>query len=203
MPQPYNILSLGDSYTIAEGLPLYESFPYQLVQQLRTNNINCNAPEIVAKTGWTSFELMEHMASYTFKPTYDFVTLLIGVNNQYRHLNQSDFEKDYHALIQKALAFVNQQPNKVIAIAIPDWGYTPFATKHFAENIQSIHTEISNYNKVCKTICAGSDVHFVDITTYTNTHMPEQLLTHDALHYSAKMYQQWVNAMAPIILSQS
>jgi lysophospholipase L1-like esterase len=170
---------------------------------LRTNNINCNAPEIVTKTGWTSFELMEHMASYTLKPTYDFVTLLIGVNNQYRHLNQSGFKKDYHGLIQKALAFVNQKPNKVIAIAIPDWGYTPFATTHIAENIQAIHTEISNYNKVCKTICTGSGVHLVDITAYTNTHMQEQLLTHDALHYSAKMYQQWVNAIAPIILSQS
>ena len=81
---PYQYLALGDSYTIGEALPLIESFPYQTVQLLRAEDIEIVASEIIAKTGWTTGELQAAIDGYTFAKKYDFISLLIGVNNQYR-----------------------------------------------------------------------------------------------------------------------
>ena len=91
-----SILCLGDSYTIGEGVPLHESFPYLLVQSLREANQIFNAPEIVAKTGWTSFELLEHLNNIKLNSTYSFVTMLIGVNNQYRRSEEHTSELQSH-----------------------------------------------------------------------------------------------------------
>src|SRR5688572_11620272 len=98
-------LALGDSYTIGELVPLYESFPYQAVQLLRGEGLHFHAPEIVAKTGWTTSELAEHLLHTKLNEHYDFVTLLVGVNNQYRGLPIDDFKSDLEFLLKKALHF--------------------------------------------------------------------------------------------------
>jgi len=94
MKHTYSLLCLGDSYTVGEGIALHQSFPYQLVQILRSKGLSFHAPEIVAETGWTTFELAEHILHSHLHEHYDFVTLLIGVNNQYRNLSLEDYKKD-------------------------------------------------------------------------------------------------------------
>ncbi|MDE3124306.1 MAG: SGNH/GDSL hydrolase family protein [Bacteroidota bacterium] len=195
----HQILCLGDSYTVGEGLPLFESFPYQLMLQLRNMQVPCNAPEIVAKTGWTSFELAEYLMHHFFQKKYDLVTLLIGVNNQYRYLNIKEFEDDYALLLQKAIQFAGNQPNSVIAISIPDWGYTPFAQQHHTSNIEKIHTTINQYNSICAKYCKKIGVSFIDISPFTNQELSTSFYTSDGLHYSGKMYQQWVLELLKVI----
>lgn len=97
----FTYLALGDSYSIGEGVPLHESFPYQVVQLLRNKGLHIHAPEIVANTGWTTLELAEHILHTKFSESYDFVTLLVGVNNQYRSLNAEDYKNDFEFLLKK------------------------------------------------------------------------------------------------------
>ncbi|WP_298299750.1 GDSL-type esterase/lipase family protein [Hydrotalea sp.] len=191
----HQILCLGDSYTMGEGVPLFESFPYQLMQHLRQMQVHCNAPEIVAKTGWTSFELAEYLIHHSFSEKYDIATLLIGVNNQYRNLDNAEFENDYQFLVQKAIHLAGNQPHKVIGISIPDWGYSPFAWKHHSANIEKIHTTIDTYNAICAKHCKNAGVQFVDITQLTNQKLEKKYFTSDGLHYSGAMYYQWVQQL--------
>lgn len=184
-----NLLCLGDSYTIGEGLPLYESFPYQLVQLLRNSEHQFYAPEIVAKTGWTSFELLAHLEQVKLNTLYDFATLLIGVNNQYRGLSTEDFATDFEVLLRKAIALVGNHSKKVIVISIPDWGVTPFAKDRDATTIAN---EINAYNGVCELAAQKFQVNYIYITSDTRLAATDiSLLATDQLHYSAKEHSIW------------
>jgi hypothetical protein len=113
-------LALGDSYTIGEAVPISESFPYQAVQLLRQQDLAIAAPEIVATTGWTTSELIACISNHSFLPVYDLVTLLIGVNNQYRGLSILDYEKEFAALLQQALGFAGNHKAAVVVLSIPE-----------------------------------------------------------------------------------
>ncbi len=193
----YNILCLGDSYTIGESVPLHESFPYQLVQMLRKKGHLFNAPEIVAKTGWTSFELMEHLEKIKLNSQYNFATLLIGVNNQYRGLSTEAFAKDFDFLLNKAIHSVDKNAKNVIVLSIPDWSVTPFAKDR---NVVQIASEIDAYNGVCELIAQKYQVQYLNITDDTRQALhDETLLATDGLHYAAKSHSIWANKVSGII----
>lgn len=196
--QFYNLICLGDSYTIGEGVPLFQSFPYQVVQLLRRAGYNFNAPEIIAKTGFTSFELIEQINKTKVLPQYQFATLLVGVNNQYRGLNKEDFEKDFYKLVQTALSFINNKPQKLIILSIPDWGCTPFAKDR---DEQTIHNEINAFNGVCELAAQKMQTKFINITESTRkAKYDNSLLTSDALHYSAKEMAGWASLVKEKII---
>lgn len=195
----HTLLCLGDSYTVAEGLPLYESFPYQLVQQLRRAGMEVNAPEVVAKTGWTSSELASHLLHYHFRRGhYDYVTLLIGVNNQYRGLSIEDFETDFSFLLQKAIFLAGGRPERVGVLSIPDWGVTPFAHDR---NRAEIAREIDTFNHVCETQANKQGAAFFSITSLTRAAADnEALLAGDGLHLSALVYAQWADMLCSWVM---
>ncbi|MBS4044459.1 MAG: SGNH/GDSL hydrolase family protein [Chitinophagaceae bacterium] len=196
-----SLLCLGDSYTIGENVPLHESFPYQTIQLLRQLNMSFHAPEIVAKTGWTSFELMAHLNQIILEQHYDFATLLVGVNNQYRGLSIEDFAKDFELLLKKAIDVVGKNTKKVIVLSIPDWGVTPFAKER---NEQQIFNEINAYNGVCELLAQKYQTHFINITDSTRkAKQDESLLAADGLHYSAKEHLVWAKLVADIISKNS
>ena len=192
-----SLLCLGDSYTIGENVPLHESFPYQTIQLLRQQKIEFHAPEIIAKTGWTSFELIEHLSKTTLQSKYDFVTLLVGVNNQYRGLSAEDFKIDFEFLLKKALALVVNNSKHIIVLSIPDWGVTPFAKDR---NEKQISNEINVFNGVCELLAQKYQTHFINITESTlRAQLDESLLTSDGLHYSVKEHAIWAEKVAAII----
>ena len=193
----FSYLALGDSYTIGESVPLHEGFPYQVVQRLRKKGLHFHAPEVVAKTGWTSFELADHILHTQLNEHYDFVSLLIGVNNQYRGLQISEFENDFEYLLKKAIYFANNKPERVIVLSIPDWGVTPFAAER---DTNKISQEIDAFNKVCEDKVKKLGGHFIDITTQTRlAKNDESLLASDKLHYSAKSHAVWAEKVASTI----
>lgn len=197
----YSLLCLGDSYTIAEGVALHDSFPYQTIQLLRNKNLHFHAPEIVAKTGWTTFELAEHILHHKLNDQYDFVTLLIGVNNQYRNLSMDDFKNEFDFLLKKAIHLTNNVAEKVIVLSIPDWGVTPFAHD---KNKEKISTEIDAYNNVCQTLAEEYGTHFINITESTRkAENDASLLTADQLHYSSIEMQKWALFLSKIIIAQT
>ena len=190
-------LALGDSYTIGESVTLHESFPYQLVRQLRAKHPGFNAPEIVAKTGWTTNELATHLIHTLLQKQYDFVTLLIGVNNQYRNLSITEFDQEFTFLLLKALQYNGHQNNRVFVLSIPDWAHTPFAQKKSTElglNLSEISAQIDAFNEVIKKRCEDMEIEFIYITDVTRNCAPE-MLAQDGLHYSANMHQIWANLL--------
>ncbi|HEX6915853.1 MAG TPA: SGNH/GDSL hydrolase family protein [Chitinophagaceae bacterium] len=193
-------IALGDSYTIGEAVPLHESFPYQALQLLRKRGFHFHAPEIVAKTGWTTFELADHMLHTTFNDQYDFVTLLIGVNNQYRGLPLDDFKSDFEFLLKKAIRFTAGNAKRVLVISIPDWGTTPFA---LGREIKKIASEIDCFNQAKKEISDRYNVRFIDITSKQRADGSDiAFVTTDKLHPSAKEYAKWAEGVAEHFVKQ-
>jgi len=186
-----NYLALGDSYTIGEGVPLHDSFPYQLVQLLRSRGNDFSAAEIIARTGWTSGQLMDQLNSTRLSSTYDLVTLLIGVNNQYRGLPLVVFRKEAAELATTAIRAAGERAGSVRWLSIPDWGLTPFAKER---SQRQIATEIDEYNFLCRSLAESAGIPFIDITGDTREH-PDWLAA-DGLHYSAEMNGRWAEKIA-------
>ena len=193
----YTYLALGDSYTIGEQVPLHESFPYQAVQLLRNHLGNQHeflAPEIIAKTGWTTDELSAQIAATAFLTQYDFVSLLIGVNNQYRGRSVDNFKPEFEALLKQAIAFAGGKPQHVFVLGIPDWGVTPFAE---GRDRNQIAIEIDQYNNACEQIALQYQCHFLEITTSQRAYSHlEEFIAEDKLHPSGKEYAKWAELLS-------
>lgn len=193
-------LALGDSYTIGEQVPLHESFPYQALQLLRNAGHSYYAPEIVAKTGWTTDELNDHISKTKFLPQYDIVSLLIGVNNQYRGRSSKEFNTEFSHLLQKAISFAGNDAKKVFVLSIPDWGVTPFAKDR---DIKQVALEIDQYNQQCKTIAADLGCTYIDITTSQREDGADPaFLAADGLHPNGKEYEKWAKKLSAAILQE-
>ena len=189
MSQTYSYLALGDSYTIGENVPIYDSFPYQTVQLLRKAGYSFYAPEIVAKTGWTTDELQAGIANNKLLPQYDIVSLLIGVNNQYRGKSLQEYTEHFESLLKRAIAFANNKHTHVFVLSIPDWGVTPFAKDR---NSATIAHEIDSFNAVNKLFAEKYNVKYIDITPFTRLAANDTtLLAGDQLHYSGKEHGNW------------
>lgn len=197
----HSYLALGDSYTIGEQVPAEENFPHQTAAILSGKlGIPAAAPKIIAVTGWTTDELNAAIQQENIPGKFDFVTLLIGVNNQYRGRDIENYKEEFTHLLEQAIAFAHGDPAKVFVLSIPDWGVTPFAE---GKDRQEIAQKIDAYNEANRLITGAHKSHYLDITTSTRAHgKDEQYLTPDKLHYSAKEYALWAEALAPLIAAQ-
>lgn len=196
----YNYLALGDSYTIGEGVSLTKSFPYQVVQLLRSKEFNFGAPEIIAKTGWTTDELQDAISKIKLLSKYDFVSLLIGVNNQYRGRDALEYKEQFEELLKKAIELANGKKEHVLIVSIPDYSVTPYANSTDTEKISK---EIEVFNGINKALSIQYKVQYVDITeTSRNTKNDPTLTTSDGLHPSEKEYAKWAEKIVEVISSQ-
>ena len=184
-------LALGDSYIIGEQVLAEENFPNQTVALL---NGKLSIPQIIATTGWTTDELDAAITAANITTTFDIVSLLIGVNNQYRERTVNNFEIEFEHLLQRAIAFANNNSTHVVVLSIPDWGVTPFAEGRDREKIAR---EIDAYNLVCKIAAQKFNTHFIDITTAQRVDgNKEEFLAADKLHPSGKEYTKWAKRLA-------
>ena len=183
-------LALGDSYTIGESVDESSRFPLQLKDSLMSYDIVIDDPVIVAKTGWTTTDLKNGIEQADLQTTYDLVTLLIGVNNQYQGLSIENYRTEFVELLDQSIDFAGGDPEKVIVISIPDWGVTPFAEGRDREQIAS---EIDAYNKINKEEAEETGVKYVDVTSISREAEEDlTLIAGDGLHPSGKMYALWV-----------
>lgn len=195
-----NYLALGDSYTIGEAVNAYENFPSQLVNELQKQGLVINPPRIIAQTGWTTGELKEAIVASGVIQKFNFVTLLIGVNNQYRGQSQEIYRSEFKELLQTALEYVRGDKTHVFVVSIPDWGVTPFA-KQSGRGIGVISWEIDAFNTINKEETLALGISYTDITAASrNAASDLSLVAADGLHPSAKMYNGWTLALAPAII---
>ncbi|WP_219125926.1 SGNH/GDSL hydrolase family protein [Mucilaginibacter sp. 21P] len=200
MPQPktFTYLALGDSYTIGEAVPQEQSFPYQLIRKFE-NNIS---PEIIAVTGWTTGELKQGIQQRNLqKHDYDLVTLLIGVNNQYRHYSKDDYRKEFTELLATAISYAGGNKQHVIVLSIPDWGVTPFGKN--TGNSAAITTDIDLFNGINREETDKAGVAYVNITQISRqANSQPDLVATDGLHPSGRMYGLWVDQLVPVVTKQ-
>jgi lysophospholipase L1-like esterase len=186
-------LALGDSYTIGESVDPDERWPHQLVAMLDKSGINVETPEIIATTGWTTDELNSAIEASGNNNTYDLVSLLIGVNNQYRGYHIEIYKNEFAELLFKAAKFAGNDFSRVFIVSIPDYGVTPFGQKKDPEKIAR---EIDQYNEIAKQIALENGVRFFDINPVSKEALGNDDLTaEDGLHPSGVMYEMWVNVM--------
>ncbi len=185
----FDYIALGDSYTVGESVGDDERFPAQLVKRLSADSIDVADPLIIAKTGWTTDELIAAIKEKNVKDTFDIVTLLIGVNNQYRGRSAEEYRVELKQLIETALKFAGGKKERVFIISIPDWGVTPFAE---GREWKKIAEDIDEFNKVKKEEAENYGISFYDITEISRIDDPA-LIAPDGLHPSGKMYKMWVD----------
>ncbi len=191
-------LALGDSYTIGQSVPVSDRFPVQAAKYLTTQGIKFSDPEIIAQTGWTTANLLNSInVTAPLKPSYDIVTLLIGVNNQYQQRSQQEYADQFSTLLLKAIQYAGNNKNHVIVLSIPDYSVTPFAS---GSNKPQIALEIDSFNLINKNIAAQKGVHYLDITGFSRLVANDPtLIASDGLHPSGFQYNLWANGLVPVV----
>lgn len=191
-------LALGDSYSIGEGVAEAGRWPVQLARALRTDAIAVADPRIIATTGWTTDELDAAITAAMPLGEFDLVSLLIGVNDQYRGRSAEEYRPRFAALLQRAIGFAGQRRGRVLALSIPDWSITPYASRAPHDPARTA-VELDAFNRAAGEICALQGVAFVDITATSRHHGAEPaMLADDGLHPSAAMYALWTQQALPV-----
>jgi lysophospholipase L1-like esterase len=191
-------LALGDSYTIGEAVPEAGRWPRQMAAALRERGIGLDDPRIVATTGWTTDELALALDLAEPLGQWDFVSLLIGVNNQYRGRSAVQYGGEFRELLERAIRYAHGRADRVLVLSIPDWGATPFGASD-QRGPAAIGAELEVFNQTAREICARHGVAFVDITPVSRTRGSEPaMVAEDGLHPSAAMYAQWAELAVPV-----
>lgn len=190
---PLRYLALGDSYTIGESVAEAQRWPVQLVVALRDQGVNIADPEIIAKTGWTTDELAAAIATADPAGPYDLVSLLIGVNNQYRGRSEDEYRAQFVELLDTAVSLANNNPNRVFVVSIPDWGVTPFGQ---GRDFRGVSEAIDAFNAINREETTKRGIAYIDITPIS-LQVPDNpsLIAGDGLHPSGVMYTLWVAEM--------
>lgn len=194
-------LALGDSYTIGEGVPEAGRWSVQLAGLLQARGIAIDPPRIIATTGWTTDELDAGIdAAHATDPIptdLALVSLLIGVNNQYRGRSLAEYEVQFAGLLERAIAFAGGEPGRVIVLAIPDWGVTPFAIQSGRDR-EEIAAQLDAFNLTAQRMTEARGARFVDTAPMSRERGGEMvMLADDGLHPSEALYARWAEAALP------
>ena len=183
-------LALGDSYTIGESVAPAQRWCNQLVDLMLGKGIQIAYPDIIAKTGWTSSELLEGIAQANITKNYDLVSLLIGVNNQYRGQTLEQYKEEFEELLRISCKLAGNKNERVLVLSIPDWSVSPFAKE---QDSTKTTNQIIAFNKVAEQICLVNQVAFLDILPLSRLALNNpEMIAEDELHFSEKMYALWV-----------
>jgi lysophospholipase L1-like esterase len=191
-------LALGDSYTIGQSVAAHERYPVQATVSLRTNGINMADAEIIATTGWTTLDLWNAIKDKPLTPSYDMVTLLIGVNNQYRGGSLAVYKTEFTSLLQRSIELAGNKPDHVIVISIPDYSVTPYAGSSDRERIAR---EIDSFNEINKQVADTYKVKYLNVTDESRkAALDNSLIAVDNLHFSGKEYTAWTALLVPLMM---
>jgi lysophospholipase L1-like esterase len=196
-PEIKTFLALGDSYTSGEAVIPSESFPAQLTDKLRAGGVKMEPPHVIASTGWTTINLLAALKEETLDEKYDFVTVLIGVNNQYVKRSLTEYRTHFVEILNKAVSHSRGGRGTVFVLSIPDWSVTPFGK---LKDTKLESTSVDVYNNVNREESKNASVHYIDITAASRIADTDDSYTSiDGLHPSYKMYNEWADKLYPLV----
>ena len=185
---PYSFIALGDSYTVGEGVNEDERWPNQFVDVAYESGGDFDQPMIIAETGWKTYDLLNAINQTNFTKKYDYISLLIGVNNQFNSRPIDEFEEDLNKLMDE-MKRIKKNDGSIIIISIPDWGYTPFGE---SSDMSDISEQINLFNSSLRKFATTNGLKYVDVTEISRRGINEpDLITNDNLHPSGIMYLEW------------
>ena len=186
-----SFLALGDYYTYGLGVAQNQSYPYQLGSVLRQNGYKPANPMVIAHIGWTSADLLGGMNTANLTQRFDFVTVMIGVNDQNKGINTETFRSNLDHVITNSITLAKGCSSRVFVISIPDWSVTPFAANM---NKAQIAAAVQLFNTISQAEAGKFKVNYIDITALSEFMAADPtLVSSDGLHPSAEMYELWVN----------
>ncbi len=198
-PANRRFLALGDSYTIGEGVPATTCWPCVVARRLQADGVAVDEPQIVAVTGWSTDELATGMETATFRPPYALVTLLVGVNNQYRGRDLPNYRDEFATLLARAVTLAGNDGGRVLGVSIPDWGVTRFA-KVEERDARRIGAELDAFNAAARGMVEGVGGCWADITPVSRRcGDARDMLADDGLHPSARQYALWADVITPLV----
>ena len=193
----YSYLALGDSYTIGQSVGEDDRFPAQTIALLKNENKLVKQPQYIATTGWTTLDLLDAIQKQNLQGPFDIVTLLIGVNDQYQHMDTAGYRLHFTECLNKAIALAGYKKDHVFVLSIPDYSVTPFAQ---TSDTMQIRKELDEFNAINKAITLSYDISYSDITPFTREAKTDaSLIAVDGLHPSGKEYAKWAAVLAPAI----
>lgn len=195
LPDTIRMLCLGDSYTKGQGVPVEESFPYLLRDTLVQIGVQVDSLKVLAETGWTTSDLSLAVEAAELEADWDFVTLLIGVNNQYQGQPIENYRAAFEGLLFEAIGLAKGRKERVLVISIPDYGYTPFGEANQA----AISEEIDLYNDINKSVSDSLNIAYANITAISRE-PKEGWEALDELHPSGDQYAAWVQFFMPTVI---
>ncbi len=199
MSEKLRYLALGDSYTIGESVSPAERWPRQLAELLRADGVNIAEPIIVAQSGWTTDELQAAIRRAQPQGPFDLVSLLIGVNNQYRGRAEGEYREQFIELLELSIGFAGGRPGRVLVLSIPDWGVMPYAE---GRNRNEIARQIDRLNAINRAAAEGRGAQYVDVTPLSRLAARDlTLVAADGLHPSARMHAEWARLALPVVRS--
>ena len=190
-----SFLALGDSYTIGEGVDVQLRWPAQLATRLREEGHSFDPVDVIATTGWTTDELAGALQGAQLRDHYDLVSLLIGVNNQYRGRDLENYRIECAGLIDFAIGKANGRAQRVMVLSIPDWGVTPFAAAQGAD-AERVAAHIDHFNAIARELSIARGTAWIDVTDISRG-AGRDMLTNDGLHPSAEQYALWAERVLP------
>ena len=197
------VLALGDSYTIGQGVEPAARWPGHLVARWRQQGRTVEEPWIIATTGWTSGDLLAAMDAAEPLGAVDYVTVMVGVNDQFQRRSIDAYRTQLTTILQRAIACAGREPRRVLVMSIPDWSATP-AGRNMAGVATDVSADIDRFNAVCRDVAAAADVAFVDVTPLTRTATGDagSLIAPDGLHYADAMHRQWADLAWGALMSR-
>lgn len=192
-------LALGDSYTIGEGVAAHERWPERVAARLTNAGTPVEVVRTVAVTGWTCDELLAGMEAAGVWPAherFDLVSLLVGVNDQYRGRTPEQGAAAFAECLERALALAGGDAARVLWVSIPDWGVTPFAE---GRDRAAIARAIDAWNAHEHARATARGCFTGDVTALSRSHGAEaRFLAADGLHPGAAAYEAWAEALTPL-----
>jgi lysophospholipase L1-like esterase len=196
---PVRYLALGDSYTIGESIEPGDRWPVRLAERLQREGVDVAPPTIVAVTGYTTGDLIDRLDREPIAGTFDLVSLMIGVNNQYQGRDESEFAAEFDELLRRSKIFAGGDVRRVIIMSIPDWGATPFGGRVGRGNArEEISRPIDRFNAIAHEHAVAAGASWIDVTTATRSRVNEpRMLAGDELHYGRAMHELWAEWALP------
>lgn len=194
-PELLQYLALGDSYTVGEAVSSQDRYPVQVTRLLRAkDHLACGEPEVIAATGWTTENLLMALRPGS---TYDLVSILIGVNNQYQGRSEAEYAEQFERLLQQCIRFAGDRPGLVVVLSIPDYSVTPFGRTYGTARVAA---QIDSFNRINAALAERYSVRYIDITTASRKAAGDpSLIAPDGLHFSGKEYAVWAQLMEPLV----
>jgi lysophospholipase L1-like esterase len=198
---PRSFLALGDSYTIGQGVAAEDRWPERLAALLGARGVVLSPPRVIARTGWTTADLARALAAERPTGPFDLVSLMIGVNDQFRGEELAEYERRFGALLAEAVALAGGEPRRVLVLSIPDYGVTPFA-RGLRLDARAVAAEVDRFNDAARAAARNTGARWVDVTPASRRAAADaELLARDGLHPSEKLHAEWAALVLPAALA--